>query len=426
MAFTSKLGTVDSNLVGSTMTAGMGVADPLDITVTHSLGLLSFTGAEGQASSVISWSHTATFDLVIGETQNLVHNLGIGHTVEFSGTINILEHEMAMTHVVDAVVFSPIEHTMLIDHAVVYAGPVRVNVAHTLGMSHVAGIAKEESITQNLNLTSVATDVQKQELNISHSVFAYLNTSPHFEQDLGISHSVQVTAAYDAQVTHEDVVTHAVTYFIDDGTSCPYNDFQQYGTLGVEPFTAQTGAKLVFSNITGTDDLVVLKNPELDDRDRVGYTRINRESRGGELQMFRDPTWPLVNTVQGTIVGLKKQDVVDWQDFMSEHLGEEISMADWHGRYWRGVIINPGEPAVEDTRDRWTVAFEFEGVEMDGPDVIQQVGISHTINVIQDLTRDMAHALGLGHTVLVETNQVLHNGDSVFYKGDKVTYSGPP
>jgi hypothetical protein len=252
---------------------------------------------------------------------------------------------------------------------------------------------------------------------------AYLNASPHFEQDLGISHSVQVTAAYAVNPTHTDVVDHAVTFYIDDGTSCPYNDFQAFGTLGEKPFTAQ-GSTLTFTNITGTDDLVVLRNPELDDRDRVGFTRINRESQGGELQVYRDPTWPLINTVQGTVIGLKKQDVDDWLSFMEEHLGEEISMADWHGRYWRGIITNPGEPVVEDTRDRWTLAFEFEGVEMDGPDVIQQVGLSHVIQVTQELTRSMLHGSILSHSVEVFTNQVLHNGDDVFYKGDKVVYSG--
>lgn len=422
MALTSKLGTSDSSLLGSTMVAGL--SDPFNITLSHSLNLQSFTGAEGIVAQVLPMGHTVLFDIVIGETQNLLHDLGIGHTVEFSGTINFLEAELGISHVVEYVNFSPLEHNLRMSHEVIVTGPIPVTVTHTLAMTHVAGLVKEESVTQNLNLTHFAADVQKQELGLTHSVMAYVNASPHFEQDLGISHTVQVSANYIANFAHTDVVAHAVTYFVDDGTGCPGNQFNNWGTLGEKPFVSQTGAKLVFTNITGTDDLVVLKNPELDDRDRVGYTRINRETRGGELQMFRDPTWPLVNTIQGTIVGLKKQDVEDWQDFMSDHLGEEISMADWHGRYWRGVIINPGEPAVEDTRDRWTVAFEFEGVEMDGVDVIQQVGISHVLQVQQLLTRDMSHTLGLGHTVVVETNQVLHNGDSVFYNGAKVTYSG--
>lgn len=419
---TGKLGTAQSFL-GSVQ---LGVdSGSLEQTLTHTMGLSAHIGHVGLAAHTINWSHTAFFELIIGDQQNVVHSLGIGHQVD-AGTFPDVVQNLGIGHTVLVVNFGPILQNLNMVHAVTFAGPIVVSPSNTITMTHIAGIAKDQAISHNLNLTHVAADVQQQDLNLTHSVMAYLNASPHFEHDLEITHTVQISLAYIANLAHTSVVVHAITYFIDDGTGCPRNDFQQHGTLGEEPFTAQTGAKLVFTNITGTDDIVLLRNPELDDRDRVGYTRVNRESEGGELQVFRDPTWPLVNTVQGTVVGLKKQDVNDWLDFLEEHLGEEISMADWHGRYWRGVIINVNEPVVEDTRDRWTMAFEFEGVEMPGPDVIQQVGIAHALQVIQELTRDMSHNLGIGHTVVVETNQVLHNGDFVFYRGDKVIYSGPP
>jgi hypothetical protein len=368
-------------------------------------------------------THEVVVDQIINDFFPVAHNLGLSHLVEVSGTIQHLDHDLDLSHSVDVVVFGPIVHTMNLQHAAVVAGPIPLSVSHTMTLTQLVNIGIPLEITQNLNLSHSATDTQVHDLGITHSVMGYLNASPNFEQDLGISHQVQVSAAYTAAPAHTDVVTHAVTFWIDDGTSCPYNDFQVWGTLGDKPFTAQ-GSTLTFTNITGTDDLVVLRNPELDDRDRVSFTRINRESQGGELQVYRDPTWPLINTVQGTVIGLKKQDVDDWLSFMSDHLGEEISMADWHGRYWRGIITNPGEPVVEDTRDRWTVAFEFEGVEMDGPDVIQQVGLSHVIQVQQELTRSMLHDSILSHSVEVLSDQVFHNNDFVLFQGDRVKYSG--
>jgi hypothetical protein len=379
-------------------------------------------GARGFAADSMVMSHEVVFFQAIGDFEGVSHDLGLSHTVAVSGTVQFLDHDLGLSHSVEVVTFGPVVHNLNMQHWVYYRGPVEATASSTMTLSHRVALDVPVSVTQNLNLSHVATDTQVHDLGITHGVMAYLNADPHFEHDLGISHSVQVSAAYTVNPTHSDVVDHAVTFYIDDGTNCPYNDFQFYGTLGEKPFTSK--GTLTFTNITGTDDLVVLRNPELDDRDRVSFTKINRESQGGELQVYRDPTWPLINVVQGTVIGLKKQDVDDWLSFMEDHLGEEISMADWHGRYWRGIILNPGEPVVEDTRDRWTLSFEFEGVEMDGPDVIQQVGLSHTINVIQELTRDLTHSSILSHSVEVFTNQVLHNGDDVFYKGDKVIYSG--
>lgn len=428
MAFTSVLGTSDSALVGSTMTAGEPLVDPLNQSVSHALNLQSFTGAQGIVSSTIVWTADVDFELLIDDFEAVSSNLGLSQSVEVSGTVQFLEQNLNLIQTVDVTTFGPLVQNLNLIQNVYYAGPVAVSVESEINLTQLAGRAKEEIIVQNLGLTHFAADVQKSELNLTQGVMAYLNASPHFEQDLGLSHTVQASSIYTANLAHTDIVSQAVTFWVDDGTSCPRNDyFGDQGTLGDEPFTAQTGAQMTLASLDGTDDIVLLRNPELDDRDRIGYTRVNRESRGGELQVYRDPSWPLVNTLQATVVGLKRTDVDDLLSFLEDHLGEEISLNDWHGRYWRGVITNPDEPVVEDTKDRWTMSFEFEGVEMPGPDVLQSVGLSHVLNVIQELTRDMSSPLGLTHTVVVVTDDVQHNGDNVQYNQfgiNEVTYSG--
>lgn len=396
MALTSKLATTDSTLIGSTVVAGL--SDSLDVTVSHTLSMRSFIGVLKEIAQSIVVQQDVGFELAIAETQNISHSLGLSQEVD-PGTVQDIQQNLGITQQVVVINFGPIEQDLSMAHAAFFAGPKPKSVSHTISLSHAAvpQFDVPVSVSQSLGISHLVQDVQKHELNLTHGVFGYLNASPNFEHDLGIGHSVQITAAYTVSLSHTDVVKQSVTFWIDDGTSCPRNDFQNWGTLGEEPFTVESGAKMRFSSLDGTDDIIVLRNPELDDRDRLGQTRINRESRGGELQVYRDPSWPLVNTLQGTIVGLKKQDVDDLLSFFEDHLGEEISLNDWHGRYWRGIIINPDEPVVEDTRNRWTVAFEFEGVEMPGPDVLQGAGIGHTIQVIQELTRSLSHSLGLSH-----------------------------
>jgi len=426
MALTGQLGTIESGLANFQL--GASVSDPLIQNLTQELGLKDVTGRFLSAAHIIPFVDEVLFELLIDDFQSVSHNLSLTHEAEPGLFQNIIQN-LGLSQTPDFVVFGPIEQNLGISHFASFVGPQPATASNTIALTHLA-LARFDvpiSITQNLGITDFATDVQKHELNLIQDVFGYVNASPRFIHELGLSHTVQISAAYVVNPAHANAVEQAVTFYIDDGTKCPQNDFNDFGTLGELPFTVSSGAKLSFKGITGTQEIVFLRNPELDDRDRLGFTRINRESRGGELQVFRDPTWPEVNTLQGTVVGLKKEDSDAFLQFLEDHLGEEVSLNDWHGRYWRGVIINPGEPTVEDSRDRWTVAFEFEGVEMPGPDVIQALGITDNMVHNVDYTRSLTDNLGFSQTVdpglqnvhfgASTPNNVQFNTDEVFYSG---------
>jgi hypothetical protein len=109
-------------------------------------------------------------------------------------------------------------------------------------------------------------------------------------------------------------------------------------------------------------DTVTLPAPEFENRDRLNFTRISRETRGGKLSVFADPNWPKINTVVCNFTGLTSNEVYVLQTFIETHLGEEINITDWEGREWIGVITTPNEPATHDGKNKWSVGFEFEGV----------------------------------------------------------------
>ncbi len=106
---------------------------------------------------------------------------------------------------------------------------------------------------------------------------------------------------------------------------------------------------------------VVLRNPEFGNRERLGFNRINRETRGGSLIVFADPQWPKIKTVQVTLNSLSADQAADLKAFLRESLGKEIGLLDYENRQWRGIITNPDTEVANPGRCDYTAILEFEG-----------------------------------------------------------------
>jgi len=119
--------------------------------------------------------------------------------------------------------------------------------------------------------------------------------------------------------------------------------------------------QLVYPAVGDVTDSVTLRAPNLGNKDRLGFQRINRETRGGTLVVFADPTWPKTQTLALTFSGMTQSEAQDYLDFISDHFGEEIGLIDWESRYWRGVVMTPSDPVTEDSANYFSFSFEFEG-----------------------------------------------------------------
>ncbi|MEN6367685.1 MAG: hypothetical protein ABFC88_12815 [Thermoguttaceae bacterium] len=107
-------------------------------------------------------------------------------------------------------------------------------------------------------------------------------------------------------------------------------------------------------------DFVQLRPPEFGNKDRLTMNRISRETRGGSLIVFADAMWPKLQTMVLTIKGLSYAQVQAYLAFVENHLGVDVGFLDWEGFYWKGTIMNPNEPTVQDGKDSYTISFEFE------------------------------------------------------------------
>ncbi len=118
----------------------------------------------------------------------------------------------------------------------------------------------------------------------------------------------------------------------------------------------------LFSPATGTvTDSVTLRAPNLGNKDRLSFNRIVRETRGGTLVVFADPIWPKLETLVLSFSGLHNAQAQQLLVFLETHLGEEIGLLDWEGRCWKGVVMTPTNPVVQDARDSYSASLEFEG-----------------------------------------------------------------
>ena len=118
----------------------------------------------------------------------------------------------------------------------------------------------------------------------------------------------------------------------------------------------------LFSPATGTvTDSVTLRAPNLGNKDRLSFNRIVRETRGGTLIVFADPIWPKLETLVLSFSGLTPLRAQQLLAFLETHLGEEIGLLDWEGRCWKGVVMTPTNPVVQDARDSYSASLEFEG-----------------------------------------------------------------
>jgi hypothetical protein len=108
-------------------------------------------------------------------------------------------------------------------------------------------------------------------------------------------------------------------------------------------------------------DSIVLRAPDLGNKDRLSFNRVLRETRGGTLVTYADPIWPKIQTLVLSFSGLPSDKARKLLDFLDGHLGEEIGLMDWEHRYWRGVVTVPDDPVVQDGPDSFSASFEFEG-----------------------------------------------------------------
>ena len=147
--------------------------------------------------------------------------------------------------------------------------------------------------------------------------------------------------------------------FIGAGTAG--NPTPPAATLAGPNLAAPGTFTLVYPSTGTATDTLVLRDPEFGNKDRLQFNRICRETRGGTLIVYADPMWPKTETLVLTFSALTPTQAEALLEFMLNYIGQEIGLWDWEGHYWVGIITNPNDPVVEDSKYSFTAGLEFEG-----------------------------------------------------------------
>lgn len=235
------------------------------------------------------------------------------------------------------------------------------------------GRVLEVDVNQSLDLTDSGERATKPVDSLALTETVSAGKGGDVEDDLGIEQTVVHTAVLNRTATNTLGISQSVAYsllLLD--TLHQYTPFVGTTTdpnAPTPPSLSLDGPnpdvlapfQLLYPPTGTVTDSVSIRAPNLGNRDRLTFDRIQRETRGGTLIIYADPQWPKIQTLVLTFSVLKRTEALELLRFMKDHLGVKIGLIDWEQRYWEGVIVTPEEPIVADHHDSYSASFSFEG-----------------------------------------------------------------
>jgi hypothetical protein len=303
-------------------------------------------------------------------------------------------------------------------------------------LSRVDGITADAESTLSLSDEARISNPQEASNTLSLSQMASAQVSQYQpENTLELSQTATVAINRAAMALESALaVQQAVRFVIErSAVTCEYSPFVGASTDPDAPeppstslpvASELTGFRLLYPATGAPTEVVTLRSPNLGDIDRLAFDRINRETRGGTLVIYADPIWPKVETLLLTFSVLKSEEKNALLAFMRATLGKPIRLIDWENRAWRGVIVNPQDPVVEDRRNSFTASFEFEGTrESTGqitPAASSSLAIGSMASRVATRSYALSSAINLGSVAdSIFLNQPLRTGDGeILLTGD--------
>ncbi len=288
-----------------------------------------------------------------------------------------------------------------------------VAVVTTLDLEAITGRAYFSSVLQSLALTA---DAERLTLATSTLVFTQSilvgKTRGIPAQEIDFSITLDTDTIYNKTVVQDLNLGQAITYYLDD--PCyqhlyhPFLGVTELSILDDLPLTeplqqeeSGNGITLRYPSVGEVVTEVVLRGPELDNQDALAFNRINQETRGGELIIYADPIWPKINTLTLNFFGLLKTEVDDVIDFINDYLGQEISLTDWEGRVWYGVISSGENSAIQNYEHNWSFSFTFVGELVNYYPEANHVDMVNSASTLVDYVRTFTETIDFEITASV-------------------------
>lgn len=238
---------------------------------------------------------------------------------------------------------------------------VTINLTSFLSLAQEVGRVFDLSAANILDLVQVAERIfsVSSVLNLTQAVI--VQSPKEAENTFSLVQAINLLAEFTRSASNTLGLSQTVGLRFATIDTCQYDP--QVGTGGfttTDPTFGIATLTLTHPFVTPTTTLV-LRNPNFGNTENFQFSRINRESRGGTLLVFRDPTWPKREALAITVDFLKQQQKLDLLAFFQTSLGQEIGLLDNENRQWKGIIVNPDSEVTHVGKDNYSVTFEFEG-----------------------------------------------------------------
>lgn len=349
------------------------VADAMTLTDTGRSNIQSFSLASDM--DIVDDVHVNMASL------SVTHELPLAHSLDYTFTALTVAHDVNLIDV------ASLDHSIrnlslssdlaLTDSVFEHYGVANISIVDTLVgdgeetalLADAVNLVFDIEIIDTLSLTEFLFRIQTVTDTLTLTDTVEFSFGILVEDTLELEETVLVNGEYNQLVSTdlglEDIITYVV---LQTNDACTYglfvgeDDDPEYEPPSATPPTlGEATLTLTWPYVMPTTTLV-LRNPEWDNREMLGFTRIVRETRGGTLEVYGDPDWPQTTTLSLTIEGLTTAQAEGFIDFLRDSLGQEIGLLDWENRQWRGIITTPDAEVTDHGKScRRAITFEFEG-----------------------------------------------------------------
>ncbi len=181
-----------------------------------------------------------------------------------------------------------------------------------------------------------------------------------------------ITKSHAAVYPAADALSLAQTVrytLINTGVLCQYRPFIGTTTDATAPPPPRTvaPASVTYYNIQllyppdAPTTTLTLRRPELGDQDRLEFSRIKQETRGGTLVVYADTIWPKTQHMLLSFTGLSEVESQSILTLVETALGCQVGLRDWEGHEWSGVLLDTENPLTRNRRYN-SIDLHFEGV----------------------------------------------------------------
>lgn len=236
-----------------------------------------------------------------------------------------------------------IETRLLLGQDVKTSSPKRASVEHDLdiiqtltnnylevSVEHALDIEQTISAPAHLALSVTST------LDVDHDVDGQRvgNEFDYANDVLDIQQTVTTNVVASRSLEHVLTINQSVLAWVDNGASASSCRAEYVG---------KTITLLDGGDVTLTYDVLslTLPCPRFGNVENYQVRRIQRDNLGGDLIVYRDPTWPKQIDFRMEFEALTDTEKDDLKAFLIASLGKEVGLTDHEGRSWTVLIVDP-------------------------------------------------------------------------------------